>query len=203
MMQIYKSWKWRVIVGLTGLVILLGVAVGASGARRRAVAPRGVGATAARVNGSPIYRIDVDAKATIVASRLSPPPAIEDVRSSVLQSMVKQEILYQTAPKYGIRITDAEIAEALRRTMQDIVSPEMDVVSRQEALGYMQRMGLTVEQYPSNPRVIDSYRRTYMTEKMRQWVMDRVPLEQRTSAQAMESAVDEFIEQQHATVTYP
>jgi hypothetical protein len=202
-MQIYKSGKWRVIVGLTCVIIFLGVAVAASGAKRRAVAPRGVGAAAARVNGSPIYKIDVDAKATIVASRLSPPPAIEDVRSSVLLSMVRQEILYQTAPKYGIRITDAEITEALGRTMQDIFSPEMDVVSRQEALGYMQRMGLTVEQYPNDPRVIDSYRRTYMIEKMRQWVMDRVPLEQRTSSQAIESAVDEFIEQQHATVTYP
>ncbi len=192
----------RTIGLIAAIAILLGAGAAAAG-KRRAVAPPGVGAPIAHVNGVPIYKVDVEGKAALVASRLSPPPAIEDVRSSVLQSMVKQEILYQTAPKYGIRISDSEVTEAIRETVRNLLSPEMDEVSRQEALIYMQSMGLTLEQYPTDPRVIKSWRRTYMIEQMRQWVMDRVPLERRTSAQALESAVDEFIEQQHAIVTYP
>jgi hypothetical protein len=198
----HRYWSARTIGIIVTAVILLTAGAAFAG-RRRAIAPPGIGPSAAHVNGVPIYKVDVDAKATMIGSKLSPAPSIEDVRFSVLQNMVKQEILYQTAPKYDIRISDAEVTAALSETVQNILSPEMDEVSRQESLGYIRRMGLTLDQYPTDPRVINSWRRTYLIDKMRQWVMDRVPLEKRTSPQALEAAVDDFIELQHAIVTYP
>lgn len=197
----HRYWNTRTI-GVIATVVILITAGAAFAGRQRAVAP-GIGPSAAHVNGVPIYKVDVDAKATTIARKLSPAPSIEDVRSSVVQNMVKQEILYQTAPKYDIRISDDEVTAALSETVRNILSPEMDEASKQESLGYIQSMGLTLTQYPTDPRVINAWRRTYVIDKMRQWVIDRVPLEKRTSAQALEAAVDEFVEQQHAVVTYP
>jgi hypothetical protein len=190
-----------VSAAILGLLILIAAgAVFAS--KRRAVAPPGAGPVVVRVNSVPIYKADVETKARVMANNRNLPAVDDDVRALALQHMVKQEILYQAAPRYGITVSDSELTTAIRDIVESIQSPEMDEVSRQEFAGYVRAMGINVDQYPTDPRVLSSYKRTYLVDRMRQWVIDRVPLEQRTNTQALQAAIDAFIEQQHANVVY-
>src|SRR5688572_7516736 len=181
----HLRWNTKRVAIAIGIACLLLIATVGIASKRRAVStPGSEDAVVARVNGSPIYRSAIVSAAQNIATNLSVAADSVDVRSEALRHLVKQEILYQTASRYGFNISDDELTSQINQNLDTVLASDDEAVRRQ-FLTYLERAGIPPEQYPTDSAVLEVHRRTYMIGRMRQSIIDRVPLEQRTSAQAL------------------
>lgn len=79
----------------------------------------GLGDAVAEVNGEDIpYRQYLSLYNQVVNSRRDhgeelTPDALKQIRQDVVQSLIQQTVFYQEAKRYGIRVTDQELAQSL------------------------------------------------------------------------------------------
>jgi len=96
---------------------------------------------------------------------------------SALQLIVENEIIAQSAPKFGISVTRQELDDAIRRQMapSELESAGKDDDQIEREFREMYRIYLNTTQV-SESEHRDLIRKTMLREKVRQFVGDRVPL---------------------------
>jgi len=186
-----------IVVAVTGLV-----AVAAFAQRHRAASPEPPAYMAvAYVNGVPITKANVDSRIAALTAQAGSPANPADVRALALKLEINDEILYQAAPNYGITISQANLEGIANQAAQQILAGG-DESTKSEFQDNLQHLGITVEQYSHDTRVLSAYKRGFLISSMRRWIEDRMAPEDRISQQAILTAIDQFIANQHATVTY-
>ena len=85
----------------------------------------------------------------LIRSRRVPPEMVQHYVPQLIDQMITERAVAYQAERMGFRVTDADVANAIRSMLPQMAGPNFD---RAAYIGYLQQQGLTVDEFEHNIR---------------------------------------------------
>ncbi len=200
---------WRkllvvLVVACLGLIIIAGAGVGSrtnlADANRTPLASDGhqYPAVVAYVNGKPITGTALAQRVRIVrqSPHVTSDPSQFSVERIALEQLVYEAVLIDSAKDVGVTVSEQEAASAALDQQNAILNGD-DPAARRSLAAAAAQLGISAQDFATDPRTIDTYRQGMILGRMYDYVLGTLPQEQRTDPVAFQQAVVSFV-QQHA-----
>ncbi len=152
----------------------------------------------ARVNGQPISGKALAQRVYIVQNSRTPGLDKTDPVRTALNQLIGEAVLTQVAPAHGVSVSEDE-ARAFAQSQRRMAEQAQD--HDKEALAALAAsLGVSPEEYFTDPRVIETYRQGMILGRMRGQVLETLPAERRGDPAAQQAAIADFVARSGARV---
>jgi hypothetical protein len=159
-------------------------------------------AVAARVGETEIPTSTLRTRARMLAS--SPladnDTDLQSLHRRALRQIIRETVLLKAADDEGLSVSDGDLSRGIFE-MQAAAAQSDDPSVRTAFDQAAGRLGVALDQFSSEPRVLAAYRRLWKLGAIRARIVERLPFEDRKDPAKLDNAIERFVSEWKEQIT--